>query len=654
MQGGMFDYFNQCTVRQHRAVLIWKKSPVSSPQLHQTLKNHQALFLNEVPNYRTYLGTEQSLLFCDLTQAWSWNAFVALSATLKGGGLLCLEYEQLFPSLQNWLEAFEPEGFFSTTASALLAFLESNELQQQLIKIRQPKKLSSLGLTTEQQHIITAIQALQAQQAIFIFAARGRGKSTSMRVWFEQQTSDSKRYVCAPSKQQVSQLLASAPKNTVFLPPDQLDKTQFNPQDFLFVDEAATLPWRAQNALLKFPGKLVLASTTEGYEYAGRGFILRFIKQLKAHFKQVTLLKLTQALRWAADDPLEQATYQAFALYHSSPSALTTQTQPAAYFCHSHANDYTTAEKQQFFQLLTEAHYRTSPNDMGRLLDQASQQIIALWSASNTHKATQNKQLLGVIWLSKEAGLTPVEAKAVMQGKRRLQGQLLAQTYAFYCKNEVLAQSQHARIVRIAVAPNFQQQGIGSFMLQYVEDWAKQQGFATLGTSFGVTKNLTRFWFKNNWQLVRVGHKPDPASRYPSAVLCRALSPLAEQFVNIQQKNLWIHLSFHKNKHPFLFEQLPQPSPTTLNALRLTWQALNEAFIAGQFNFLDYQPWLAAAINYQWFSLEALSKAERSLLNATNQPTLQLSQLAPAQGYLGQKDLLKTLKNICRKLHPRV
>lgn len=677
-------FYQQHAARNHRAVVLWlieqgqEQEQTYSDILH-ALQQHNSLFAHQIGNFRNFLGSEQSILYYDTREHWHANTLVGLSATLVGQGLFLLAvstHSWQSPSWQHWLTTLAPEHYFICQDSKeLLHFLTSwpYALKSFLPQNTGPQAVSlqitNYQATPAQQDILRALPKQPQHQAILLYAPRGRGKTATLAHWLSQTHSFARRFVCTPSKQQAALYLQQTP-GVIFLPPDQIAKTVFHSNDLLLIDEAATLPVNGQNAVLHLPLTLVLATTTEGYEYAGRGFIIRFMQELQEHFPRLTSFHLQQPMRWAEDDPLEQANSQAFALYPNeaiqnidpTTASSTTTKPPTVATCplltpeQSHyqiqgAALFSDQEKLAIFRLLVNAHYQTSPYDIQRLLDHSEQVLVTQW---------HQEQLQSVAWLSPEGPLPNALIPLVSQGKRRLTGQLLPQAYAYYGKKPALAQLKHVRVVRIATQPSLQGQGFGSALLAFIEQWAQQQGYHALGTSFGMNEELLRFWQKNNWQALRLGHKADPASRLPSAIFARPLTVTSQQLLNTLTAYLTIELE-QRVRTQHISAPLAQALCTNLPLYQLTtaelqqrWQQLGRAFVNGQLNFLDYQPWLALAVDSGWLNTKGqqqLSCADyHYLLNSLPAPS-NFSLLAQQTGLSGKKAALEKLQNICAQLH---
>ncbi len=655
----LYCFYQQHAARNHRAVVFWYPENTSlSEHIKQQLKQLDALHGHQTGNFRNYLGSEQTIIFYDARSHWNCNALVGLSGTLIGQGVLlvCVDQQTMQrPSLQHWLQALGEENSYPCYQDQeLITFLNCWSLTL---------PTPTFSANSQQQRVLNSLTLLNGHQAFILYAPRGRGKTVTLGHWVSKAHSFDRRFICTPSKQQAAVYL-QATDDIIFIPPDQLAEQEFKPHDLLIIDEAATLPMAAQNAALNFPGSLVLATTTEGYEYAGRGFIVRFVKELQQAFTTVHTHELQQPMRWAANDPLEQANSLAFGLYpnnvvNASIAACSEQTQPVPItaakpeYVHRHCYDYSPAERFTIFRLLVEAHYQTSPNDIQRLLDEPSQRLVVQWQSTNGENVA-----LSTAWLSTEGPLAPELIAQISKGKRRPPGNLLPQAYAYYGKEPTLATMRHVRVVRVTVAPAYQNQGLGSALVEHVYLWAQQQGYDALGTSFGINEDLIRFWHKNHWLPIRVGHKHDPASRYPSAIYARALNDTSAALFNKLSAFLITEL-----KYRALTGHIPsalaaqiitssRETEHTLDLLEQRWQQLGRAFAKGQLNFLDYQPWLAMALDLNWSNVS--NNPLSHVLQQAVQGSSNFTELAKTMRCSGKNEALETLRNICTVLHQAV
>lgn len=104
------------------------------------------------------------------------------------------------------------------------------------------------------------------------------------------------------------------------------------------------------------------------------------------------------------------------------------------------------------YQLLSGAHYRTSPLDLRRMMDAPGQHFTC---------RPRQERIAGALWLVEEGGLEPPLGRAVWAGYRRPRGNLVAQSLAAHGGSPLAATLAGLRISRIAVHPARQREGLG-------------------------------------------------------------------------------------------------------------------------------------------------------------------------------------------------
>ena len=177
------------------------------------------------------------------------------------------------------------------------------------------------------------------------------------------------------------------------------------------------------------------------------------------------------------------------------------------------------ATLSQLFGLLVLAHYQTRPLDLRHLLDGPNLQVLALRRAG---------QILATALVAVEGGLPAALATAIYEGRRRPQGHLLPQTLSAHAGLADAPGQRWARIVRLAVHPALQGRGLGRRLLQEIEAQARAAGLDLLGSSFGATSDLLRFWAACGLHPVHLGTSRNAASGVHAAVVLRPLSPTGE------------------------------------------------------------------------------------------------------------------------------
>ncbi|ACE87880.1 hypothetical protein AM202_0029 [Actinobacillus minor 202] len=486
-------------------------------------RNHKISDWQKIPfsNAKTLLGTEHPFAFFDMRASNGVNfhleAFAIVAGTIQDNGILYL----ICPHWHNLSEQMD-EDALRWNDNKLITTPHFYHYFKQCIHEFHFEVTSEFSYPTSGQNLVEFRQFTPQQQNIFenlpldhadihlITAPRGRGKSTLAGKLAEQIAQ--KMPVIITSRSQAAlpsfwRMIQS--EHIQFFPPDllikQIEEQALNPQSWLFIDEAASLPLPLLVKFCEFFHKVVLTTTTHNYEGTGRGFSLKLPPLLTRSIKQ---WQLTQPLRWQENDPLEYFVERLLLLDDEV-----------------HYDHQKKATKTDFYRLLAAAHYKTTPTDLRRLFD-GENQILFPYSG--------NGQLLGGIWAINEGGLDNVLSQAIWRGERRPQGSLVAQYLCYQGNLPEAPQLYSVRISRIAVEPLFQKQGIGKrlvsdFILQISQQ--KQPLVDFISVSFGQTEALTHFWQQCGFELVQITPNKEASSGYYSAMMLYPLTEKGKQFV---------------------------------------------------------------------------------------------------------------------------
>lgn len=501
---------------------------------------------------RHWLGRELSLVVFDCWQGLDPDALAAICGCIKAGGALVL----LTPELQEWPALADPwlerigietkpqKSHFLTRLARLLTEAPEVELvgpgdaPHELPLPKSPStETKDHQLTPDQSVALEALLHLargRARRPLMLSADRGRGKSSLLghaaaRLLDEGLGSI---LVTAAHPQMLTSLFAEAQRllptasrnghrlsyqdNALrFVPADELLRNQYEAR-LLLVDEAAALPLAMLEKLLDRYGRIAFASTTQGYEGSGRGFLLRFAEYLNTRWPGWRQMELDTPIRWARNDPLEQLLYHLL-LLDAEPELPEEIGQIEIKRLEPELLAGNEPLLRQVFGLLRGAHYQTRPSDLRRLLDQPGLVILAL---------LEQGLVTGLLMAIAEGGFTPELAEQIHLGLRRPRGHLLPQSLSTHAGFREAASLRYLRVSRIAIHPKRQRQGFGSLLLKALEK--QSQGLDFLGTSFAANPELIRFWFKNAWLPVRLGYRPEAASGQHSLQLLKPLSATAK------------------------------------------------------------------------------------------------------------------------------
>ncbi len=448
----------------------------------------------------------------------------AAAGAVAGGGALVLLMPPRPWVADAWAERLAPwphsvadvrPRFLTRLARVLdeapgVTFLGSDVPPRPACVLRDPA--TPPAATTDQARAISElVAALSADEPVpaVLIADRGRGKSSALGLAAAQL--GGRLAVCGPGRGAIAEVLARAEERGVDVAwVEPRDLPSLSSDHVLLVDEAAALPAELLRSAARRFRRVAFASTVHGYEGTGRGFEIRFLEALDRLRPGWRRIALTEPIRWAPGDPVEAAVNDAL-LLAAEPSASVSgpiryEVLPAGAL----GDDESTL--LQVVGLLVQAHYRTRPSDVRRLMDAPNLEVILAWAGT---------AVAGVAVLAREGGFEPVQAEAIITGRLRPRGHLLPDTLACHLGEASAATLRSARIVRIAVHPRRQREGIGLALLDAVRTHAKVD---LLGSSFGATTDLLHFWQEAGYHCVRCGVRPSPVSGLRSAVVLRAAS----------------------------------------------------------------------------------------------------------------------------------
>lgn len=509
-----------------------------------------------------YLGTECDMLVFDARCGFNPNGFGQISGTLRGGGLLLL----LTPDLEQW-PAFDDPEHKSLAVEPYGTERVGRRFVQRLIGVirnapdtllvtpdgiehmpsrkapppatQHPSETVAPYATPEQAQAVAAVikHLSRGRRPLVITADRGRGKSAALGIAAAQLIAKGVEqiWVTAPALESVSEVFRHAaahlPNAVVekgalwhglstlsYITPDELVRSD-GAGVTLLVDEAAAIPVPVLTRLLDRFSRIVFASTVHGYEGTGKGFAVRFRKELERRTPNWRAIELKQPVRWTEGDPLEQFVFDALMLDAEPISEAGAQALEAEPLQIERVDRDRLLEDNvllsELFGLLVLAHYRTTPGDLRILLDSPN---LNLWVARC------RSHVVGAALVAEEGALEPDLAQAVWAGKRRPKGHLLPQTLIGQEGYIEAAPLRCGRIMRIAVHPFLQRKGIARQLLQAISDFGNEQGWDYLGSSFGATEDLLLFWQNSGFGAIRLGESRDPVSGTHAAIVCRSLS----------------------------------------------------------------------------------------------------------------------------------
>jgi len=634
------------------------------------------------------LGGEVDLLIYDCHDGFDVDAFAAASGLIRGGGLLLL----LTPPLDRWPQLPDPEAerFFKTDCRVshfIKRFINIAEASDALLLVAENSALPRLPeineihavaydlegpyRTRDQQAAVASIVDLgrgQSQWPLVLVSDRGRGKSSALGIAAAQllQQRCKSILVTAPRLASVATLFEHAgrllPQASYrrglleygdaclrFVAPDELIEAA--PEaGLLLVDEAAAIPTPMLEKILSHYPRVVFATTVHGYEGTGRGFALRFNKVLDSQAPGWQQLNMKQPIRWAENDLLEKFVFDALLLNATiaTEDELSDLDLSVCQIGLIRSADLMANQEllSELFGLLVLAHYRTRPNDLRQLLDSPDLQLYVM---------SYQQHVVAVVLLGIEGGLNASLAKLIYQGKRRLQGHLIPQSLATHAGLLEAPRLSYLRIMRIAVHPLVQGQGLGSALIRHICESVDENVFDCLGASFGLTPELLGFWQALGFVPVRLGMTREHSSGTHSLIMLRSVSPSGKQFLDKaherMQQQLPTSLSGPLQEFDkYLAEMLMLDSVEAEPAMgEIDWQDV----VSFAFGLRGYEFCMTAIIAFADAlpkNLPELNQKQRQLLAAKVFANQAWPEVVKSVGLSGRAEAIKLLRETMRLL----
>jgi len=442
-----------------------------------------------------------------------------------------------------------------------------------------PKSLYELALTQDQVNVIKLIEDNIVPKpgskhvAVVITSDRGRGKSSAVGIALAGLIKELLKFknkvriaVTASDSSAIQSLMTLAERslNTlglnykkvvkegdlIELKGDRFSIEYWEPYtvtklkvDVVVVDEAAGLPVPLLHKIWRNFNRTIYATTIHGYEGAGRGFSVRFLKRLKEDPKTLMITyEMKEPIRYSADDPIEKFQFDAL-LLDAEPDELTSEDieeikkgnlEYVTYDPEYLFSETGEKELRSLFGIYVLAHYRNEPDDLGRLADAPHHSIRAV-------RLRTSGKIVGAAQLAEEGGLSNDLIDELLIGGK-IPGNIIPDRLLKYFRIRELGKGVGWRIVRIAVHIDAQGMGIGSFLLNEIVSEAVKRGYSWVGAGFGLSKELLSFWLKNNFKLLHLSPDRNPVSGEYTALVVKPLSSEWVSLINSCVKDFVIRL----------------------------------------------------------------------------------------------------------------
>ncbi|MFX0135258.1 MAG: tRNA(Met) cytidine acetyltransferase TmcA [Candidatus Hodarchaeota archaeon] len=300
------------------------------------------------------------------------------------------------------------------------------------------------------------------------------------------------------------------------------------------IDECASIPIPILFEILESSQNIIFSSTLHGYEGAGRGFSILFRNELhKKKDLKISQVGLNEPIRYSFNDPIEKWLFDTLFL-NAQPAKLNSEdisdvTNSNLEVKKIDLDECFLRKEQELFSdfagIFVFAHYRNQPDDIVVLSDSPHHEAWAIFTKNQKH-------IVNVVQIAKEGNLFDSNIQEMLKGNQT-PGNIIPWICITHYRLGNFAKLKGVRIVRIATHPDLFQKGLGSKMLTQIEENYKNLDFDWIGTSFGLTPELLRFWEKNGYKSIHLSSRMTPSTGEYSIVMIKPLSAESEKMVNL-------------------------------------------------------------------------------------------------------------------------
>ncbi|XP_075148996.1 RNA cytidine acetyltransferase l(1)G0020 [Haematobia irritans] len=378
------------------------------------------------------------------------------------------------------------------------------------------------------------------------------------------------------------------------------DTHLLNAADLLLIDEAAAIPLPLVKKMMG-PYLIFMASTINGYEGTGRSLSLKLISQLQKENSAPPPIKLDESIRYTEGDDIESwlinllcldatstvpnissgcPTPDACELYYIDRDALFSYHKAAESFLH------------RLVSIYVSSHYKNSPNDLQMMSDAPAHHLFCLLGP--IQRKDQLPEILVVIQVALEGEISSQTITDSLGRGKKASGDLIPWNVSEQYGDREFPKLAGVRVVRIATHPNYQRMGYGKRALKLLRDYyagkftnldensgnnednngieeveeedvglLKEQirpkrkiptllkrlserlpeNIDYLGTSYGLTQELLKFWKNLGFVPVYLSQKANDLTGEHSCIMLHTLdkSGVPNQKVNAE----WLSLYFN-------------------------------------------------------------------------------------------------------------
>ncbi|KAL0211923.1 hypothetical protein RCL1_005549 [Eukaryota sp. TZLM3-RCL] len=354
--------------------------------------------------------------------------------------------------------------------------------------------------------------------------------------------------------------------------------------DLVIIDEAAAIPLPLVKKAIK-PSlsserrDVFLSSTVSGYEGTGRSLSLKLLAELRNQADNSTFklneIEMIQPIRYSLNDPIEAWLYDLLVFNATIkippvPEALPSLNECNLYLVNrdvlfSGVRCYD-AFLRNVYSVLIAAHYRNSPDELALLADSPSHRLLVLMPTITRETRPDTANIIAVLHVALEGQINKEEVHNQLVKGERKDGDLIPWTLARNFLAEDFPQLSGLRVVRLAVHPSLMGLKYGTRVLSQLQEWLEGKLLPNLdrpqevpfvdsadgngsefdpsssptllsslsdlcpwrlhwiGSSFGLSCPLLRFWKNSGYNLVHTRLSSSDVTGEHSGIVLKAIT----------------------------------------------------------------------------------------------------------------------------------
>ncbi|KAH8416759.1 hypothetical protein KR222_003284 [Zaprionus bogoriensis] len=370
------------------------------------------------------------------------------------------------------------------------------------------------------------------------------------------------------------------------------DTHLLNAADLLLIDEAAAIPLPLVKKMMG-PYLIFMASTINGYEGTGRSLSLKLISQIQRENHARPPLKLEESIRYQSNDDIERwlinllcldantvpgtnsgcPTLDNCELYYINRDALFSYHKAAETFLH------------RLVSIYVSSHYKNTPNDLQMMSDAPAHHLFCLLGP--VKRMDQLPEILVVVQVALEGQISAQSISDSLGRGKKAAGDLIPWNIAEQYGDRDFPKLSGVRIVRVATHPNYQRMGYGMRAIELLKDYyarrhanledkpngegdqgeysgieeVEEEELSLLkeqirprkriptllqrlhertpepvdyiGTSYGLTADLLKFWKNNGFVPVYLSQKANELTAEHSCIMLHTLDTTPKPWLNL-------------------------------------------------------------------------------------------------------------------------